>query len=213
MYPLPTLPKNAKLGIMGGTFDPIHNGHLMIAEQMRDEMQLDAVLFIPAGTPHFKIDAQGASKIDRLCMTRLAIASNPFFFASDIEIARPGITYTADTLKELSDFYPHATTFYFITGADAIAKLPCWKDASEIANMAELVATSRGGYDLEKARASIEASSLNCTIHYKQVPNLAISSTDVRKRVALGKTIRYLVPDAVYDYIVENNLYQTKQVL
>lgn len=208
MSKLPALKAGAKLGIMGGTFDPIHYGHLMIAEQMRDAFGLHDVLFIPAGNPYFKIGMQGASPEDRYEMTELAVAENKHFFASNIEIERAGVTYTVDTLKALKKFYHNDVSLYFITGADSMATLPTWKGAQIICDLAELIATSRYGYNFDLTKEAMNISQLNCKIHYHEVPELAISSTDIRLRIQNNKTVRYLLPDAVNNYILKNKLYR-----
>lgn len=200
-----------RLGIMGGTFDPIHNGHLVAAEQAFDDLALDVVVFMPAGRPAFKLDKQVSSGEDRYQMTLLATADNPHFLASRFEIDRAGVTYTADTLARLRTAYPENVKLYFITGADAIADIVRWKDADRIAGSAELVAATRPGYDLERARSAIAASGLPFSVTYLEVPALAISSSDLRARVATGESLRYLTPDAVTGYIHKHQLYGTRQ--
>ena len=146
---LPELPledgQEFRLGIMGGTFDPIHYGHLVTAEQARESLDLDAVLFMPAGSPAFKLDKPVTPAEDRYAMTVLATAANPAFLASRFEIDRPGVTYTADTLHALRDFYPPQVKLYFITGADAIIDIVTWHNASEIAELATFIAATRPG--------------------------------------------------------------------
>lgn len=205
---LKALPNVHKLGIMGGTFDPIHTGHLMIAELLRSDLSLDAVLFIPAGTPRFKQGMQGASSQERYTMCELAVQGNDAFFCSDIELARPGVTYTIDTLRELKTILPSETQLFFITGADAIATLPTWKDAPHIVQLAQVVATSREGYSFEKARDAIEAAHLPSPVLFHYLPEVGISSSYIKKRLAEGKSVRYLVPDPVHDFIVTHHLYQ-----
>ena len=181
---LPELPikegKEFRLGIMGGTFDPIHYGHLVTAEQARESLDLDAVLFMPAGSPAFKLDKPVTPAEDRYAMTVLATAANPAFLASRFEIDRPGVTYTADTLHALRDFYPPQVKLYFITGADAI---------------------------IDTARARIKESGLPFDVRYIQIPALAISSTNIRKRVARGMSVRYLTSESVLGYIRKRSLY------
>ena len=157
---LPELPledgQEFRLGIMGGTFDPIHYGHLVTAEQARESLDLDAVLFMPAGTPAFKLDKPVTPAEDRYAMTVLATAANPAFLASRFEIDRPGVTYTADTLHALRDFYPPQVKLYFITGADAIIDIVTWHDAERIAELATFIAATRPGFDIDTARARIK---------------------------------------------------------
>ena len=197
-----------RLGIMGGTFDPIHYGHLVTAEQAREALALDLVLFMPAGSPAFKQDREVTSPEDRYAMTVLATAANPSFYASRFEIDRPGVTYTVDTLKALRSAYPENVHLYFITGADAIIDIVTWHDAAEIASLATLIAATRPGYDIRQAQARIAASGIDFDVRYIQIPALAISSTNIRDRVRLGKSVRYLTSESVMGYINKNRLYR-----
>ncbi len=196
-----------RLGIMGGTFDPIHYGHLVTAEQAREALNLDAVLFMPAGTPAFKRDQRVSSAEDRYAMTVLATAANEAFYTSRLEIDREGVTYTVDTLRYLCDYYPDTVRLYFITGADAILDIVSWHDAEQIAELATLIAATRPGYDISQARERIEASGYPFDVRYIEIPALAISSTNIRQRVALGKSVRYLTSESVIGYIRKNGLY------
>lgn len=196
-----------RIGIMGGTFDPIHHGHLVAAEQAYDDLDLDMVIFMPAGRPAFKLDKRVSSGEDRYAMTLLATSDNPHFRASRFEIDREGVTYTADTLTRLRALYPEEVELYFITGADAIADIVRWKDAEVIARTAYLVAATRPGYDLSKAESVIDASGMPFDVTYLEVPALAISSSDLRQRVAAGQSLRYLTPDTVTGYIHKHRLY------
>ena len=197
-----------RLGIMGGTFDPIHNGHLVTAEQACNDLGLDVVVFVPAGSPAFKQDRRVSTPEDRHAMTLLATADNPRFLVSRVEVDRPGITYTVDTLELLRSHYPDNVELYFITGADAIIDIISWRDAERIAELAHLVGATRPGYDLENARASIDASGIDFKVSYLEVPALAISSSDLRRRVATGQSLRYLTSDAVVGYIEKRGLYE-----
>jgi nicotinate-nucleotide adenylyltransferase len=196
-----------RLGIMGGTFDPIHHGHLVAAEQAYDDLALDVVVFMPAGRPAFKLDKHVTSGEDRYAMTLLATSDNPHFLASRFEIDREGVTYTADTLELLRRYYPANVELYFITGADAIADVVRWKDAARIAANARLVGATRPGYDLDHARAAIAASPYDFDVTYLEVPALAISSSYLRERVSAGQSLRYLTPDPVSGYIHKHGLY------
>lgn len=196
-----------RIGIMGGTFDPIHHGHLVAAEQAYDDLDLDMVIFMPAGRPAFKLDKRVSSGEDRYAMTLLATSDNPHFRASRFEIDREGVTYTADTLTRLRALYPEEVELYFITGADAITDIVRWKDAEVIARTAYLVAATRPGYDLSKAESVIDASGMPFDVTYLEVPALAISSSDLRQRVAAGQSLRYLTPDTVTGYIHKHRLY------
>ena len=197
----------ARLGIMGGTFDPVHIGHLACAEQAREAFSLDAVVFIPAGMPAFKLKRHVASAEQRLRMCQLAVESNPAFDVSRIEIDRPGVTYTADTLRQLRVHYPKNVSLYFITGADAVCSILKWRESAAIADLADLIAVTRPGYVLtEEQRAAIEQAG-NFRIHLLETTGLAVSSSDLRARVAAGKSIRYLTMQRVLDYIHEHRLY------
>lgn len=196
-----------RLGIMGGTFDPIHYGHLVTAEQAREALDLDLVLFMPAGSPAFKQDKRVTDPEDRYAMTVLATAANPAFYASRFEIDRPGVTYTVDTLCALREHYPDNVELYFITGADAIMDILAWHDAGRIASLATLIAATRPGYDIETAKARISSSGLGFDVRYIEIPALAISSSDIRDLVASGKSARYLTSESVMGYIRKNGLY------
>lgn len=197
-----------RLGIMGGTFDPIHYGHLVTAEQAREALNLDLVLFLPAGAPAFKLDQEVSSPEDRYAMTVLATAANESFYTSRLEIDRGGVTYTVDTLTYLRSQYPSNVKLYFITGADAILDIVSWHNAGQIAELATLIAATRPGYDISQAHERIEASGFPFDVRYIEIPALAISSTNIRQRVALGKSIRYLTSESVIGYIRKNRLYQ-----
>ena len=214
MFDLPRLgsdpERTYRLGIMGGTFDPIHNGHLVAAEQAFDDLGLDLVVFMPAGRPAFKLDKKVTSGEDRYAMTLLATPDNPHFTASRFEIDREGVTYTADTLRLLHGIYPDNVRFYFITGADAIADIVTWRDAADIARLARIVAATRPGYDLSHAQKVIEESGLPFDVTYLEIPALAISSTYLRMRAELGQSLRYLTPDTVTGYIRKHGLYDVQ---
>ena len=214
MFDLPRLgsdpERTYRLGIMGGTFDPIHNGHLVAAEQAFDDLGLDLVVFMPAGRPAFKLDKKVTSGEDRYAMTLLATSDNPHFTASRFEIDREGVTYTADTLRLLHGIYPDNVRFYFITGADAIADIVTWRDAADIARLARIVAATRPGYDLSHAQKVIEESGLPFDVTYLEIPALAISSTYLRMRAERGQSLRYLTPDTVTGYIRKHGLYDVQ---
>ena len=216
MFDLPRLGSNPnrtyRLGIMGGTFDPIHNGHLVAAEQAFDDLGLDLVVFMPAGRPAFKQDKNVTSGEDRYAMTLLATSDNPHFMASRFEIDREGITYTADTLRIMSGLYPDNVRLYFITGADAIADIISWRDAGDIARLARLVAATRPGYDLSNAKRIIDESPYDFDVTYLEIPALAISSTYLRDRAEMGQSLRYLTPDSVTGYIRKHGLYDVQNL-
>ena len=196
----------ARLGIMGGTFDPIHVGHLACAEQAREAFRLDAVVFVPASVPVFKKDRDVAPAQDRLAMCRLATRKNPAFDVSDLEIRRGGDTFTVDTLRQLREHYPSNVELWFITGADAVADIARWHDSSALAYLARFIAVTRPGYELTAAqRERIEA--MHFQVEHLEVTALAVSSSDVRRRVRAGRSARYLTLQCVYDYILEHGLY------
>lgn len=197
-----------RLGIMGGTFDPVHYGHLVTAEQAREALDLDLVLFMPAGSPAFKDDEVVTSAEDRYAMTVLATATNADFIASRFEIDRDGTTYTADTLRALRAYYPDNVKLFFITGADAILDIVTWHDAESIAGLATLIAATRPGYDINQACERVEASGISFDVRYIEIPALAISSTNIRQRVSEGKSVRYLTSESVIGYIRKNGLYR-----
>lgn len=201
-----------RLGVMGGTFDPIHIGHLACAEQVRDAFALDGVIFMPAGDPWMKRGRTVTAAEDRFAMVCAAVADNPLFGASRLEIDRPGATYTVDTLRQLRERYPRNVELFFISGADAVFRILEWRDAEALGKLAHLVAVTRPGYELTDARVRYlrtHASILH--IAQIEVTALAISSTDLRQKVAAGKSIRYLVPQAVADYIEQHGLYRSEE--
>ena len=196
-----------RLGIMGGTFDPIHFGHLVTAEEALVQFNLDRVLFMPTGQPALKSKQRVTPAEDRYLMTVVATAANPDFDVSRMEVDRPGLTFTIDTLLALRDEYGPGTELFFITGADAVWEIVGWKDAEKIAGLATFIAATRPGYDLKAARKAHEAAAIGFRIEYISVPALAISSTDLRERVAQRRAIRYLTPESVVAYIEKRGLY------
>lgn len=187
-----------RLGVMGGTFDPIHNGHLVAASEVAAAFHLDEVLFVPTGQPWQKGEVSATS--DRYLMTEIATAANPRFKVSTVDIDRDGPTYTVDTLRDLNAAYPDADLF-FITGADAVTSIAGWKDTEELWGLAQFVAVTRPGHKLDLPEAPEGA------IQVLEIPALAISSTDIRDRVETGKPIWYLVPDGIVQYIAKHGLY------
>ena len=197
-----------KLGIMGGTFDPIHHGHLVCAQQALETYGLDGVIFMVAGVSPFKDRMRVSSPEDRLAMVREAVADNPCFDASSFEIDIGGTSYTARTLEEMRAIYPPTVEFYFITGADAMMTIRKWKDSDKLRAQAHFIAASRPGYSLDWFRADEATHGLDAfDVAYLEVPLLAISSTELRDRIAHGRTIRYLTPSAVIAYIAKRGLY------
>ncbi len=203
-----------RIGIMGGTFDPIHNGHLVCAEQVREDFKLHAIIFIPTGQPVFKRGKKIASGEQRLAMCRGAIADNPFFDVSAIEVERGGDTYTIDTLRTLRAHYPDNVELFFIAGADAIASVSKWKDSDEMGRLARFVGVDRPGYELsEERRAAIKASAPGIDISFLTIEALAISSSELRNRLESGRSIRYLTPQVVVDHVMEHKLYTNEEVV
>ncbi len=197
-----------RLGILGGTFDPVHVAHLAFAEQAREGARLDAVLLIPAGRPVFKLDRDIASGADRLAMCRLAIASNPHFEVCAIEVEREGLTYTVDTLRELRAAYPQNVELCLIAGSDTAASILKWREAAALAELCELVVGQRPGARLSAGEVSrIERAGFKVTL--VDVSALDVSSSDLRSRICAGKSPRYLTLDAVVDYIHAHGLYRS----
>jgi nicotinate-nucleotide adenylyltransferase len=194
-----------RLGVMGGTFDPIHYGHLVTAEEALVQFALDEVVFVPTGQPWMKEGSEVSPSEDRYLMTVIATASNPRFRVSRIEVEREGPTYTVDTLRGLAAENPDAE-LYFSTGADAMFEIFEWKDTDEVLALAHFIAATRPGYDLRRFEAATATKHPNVSI--MNIPALAISSTDVRTRVREGRPIRYLVPEGVKSYVEKAGLYR-----
>ena len=190
-----------KIGVMGGTFDPIHHGHLVAASEVADRFGLDEVVFVPTGRPWQKTDQDVLSPEHRYLMTVIATAANPRFTVSRVDIDRPGLTYTRDTLAELHAAEPYAQ-LYFITGADALAKIMSWQNVEEILSLAHMVGVTRPGYPLDDPDLPDGA------VTMIEVPAMAISSSDCRERVRRGEPVWYLVPDGVVQYIGKYRLYR-----
>lgn len=193
---------------MGGTFDPVHFGHLVTAEEALVQFNLDRVVFMPTGNPAAKTGVDVTPAEHRYLMTVLATATNPDFDVSRMEVDRPGLTYTVDTLTALRSELGPSAELFFITGADAVWEIVTWKDAERLADMVTFIAATRPGYDLDMARSSHESAATRFEIEYIEVPALAISSTEMRSRVAQGRPIRYLTPESVVTYIEKHGLYQ-----
>jgi nicotinate-nucleotide adenylyltransferase len=191
-----------RLGIMGGTFDPIHHGHLVAASEVGHYFGLDEVIFVPTGQPWQKHDRTVSPGEDRYLMTVIATASNPRFSVSRVDIDRPGETYTIDTLRDLRVQRGPDAEFFFITGADALARMISWRDAAELFKLAHFVGCTRPGHQLSISDLPDGQVSL------VEIPALAISSTECRQRVRDGQPIWYLVPDGVVQYISKRRLYR-----
>jgi nicotinate-nucleotide adenylyltransferase len=190
-----------RIGVMGGTFDPVHHGHLVAASEVASRFALDEVVFVPTGQPWQKSARQVSPAEDRYLMTVIATASNPRFTVSRVDIDRHGPTYTIDTLTDLHHQRPEAELF-FITGADALAQIMTWRDGEHCFDLAHFIGVTRPGYTL--ADSDLPAGRVSLV----EIPALAISSSDCRARVAAGEPVWYLVPDGVVQYISKSGLYR-----
>ncbi len=198
------------IGVMGGTFDPIHQGHIIVAEEAKARLNLAEVLFVPAGQPWLKADIPVSPAEHRLQMVSLAIADKPYFKLATLEIERAGSSYTVDTITELQKKIGAGDEIFFILGWDSLSQLPQWRDASRLIRLCHLVAVPRPGYslpDLDSLEAGIPGLSKRLVILDK--PQIDISASDIRERVAQGLSISHLVPKAVDEYIRQNKLYLT----
>ena len=197
------------IAIMGGTFDPIHNGHLVTAEAVRHRFQVDKVIFMPTGNPAHKVNKKVTHHEHRYLMSVLATMRNQNFDVSRIEIDRPGVTYTIDTIDALKKICKDDVRMFFITGADAIHQILTWKDTERLLSLCDFVAVTRPGFQKQALLEEIVEirEKYASRIHYMEVPSLAISSSDIRSRVNSGAPIKYLVPQLVEDYIKKFGLY------
>jgi nicotinate-nucleotide adenylyltransferase len=189
---------------MGGTFDPVHHGHLVAASEVQAWYDLDEVVFVPTGQPYQKSDREVAPAEHRYLMTVIATASNPRFTVSRVDIDRPGPTYTIDTLQDLARQHPDAE-LYFITGADALANILSWRSAQEMFELANFVGCTRPGYTTD---TSVLERMPSDRVAIVEIPALAISSTECRERTRRGEPVWYLVPDGVVQYISKHRLYR-----
>lgn len=197
-----TAARAPRIGVMGGTFDPIHHGHLVAASEVAHSFGLDEVVFVPTGQPYQKTRVTASEH--RYLMTVIATASNPRFMVSRVDVDRAGPTYTIDTLRDLKRARPDSELF-FITGADAIAQILSWREHDELWELAHFVAVSRPGHVLNTDGLPSD------NVSRLEVPALAISSTDCRDRVAQGDPVWYLVPDGVVQYIAKHHLYRSEE--
>ncbi|MCX5708273.1 MAG: nicotinate-nucleotide adenylyltransferase [Candidatus Omnitrophica bacterium] len=186
-----------KIGILGGTFNPIHIGHLILAEEVREKLQLDKVIFVPAYIPPHKQNSDVAAADDRLCMVKAAIKGNDYFFASDIEIKRKGPSYTVDTVKAFNQKFP-GDELYFITGSDLLKYLDEWKDFRELLRLVKFVVATRPGYPLENIPSYVRRVGIRA---------VDVSAFEIRQCIKESKSFRYLVPEAVFEYIYKKKLY------
>ncbi|MFO7152267.1 MAG: nicotinate-nucleotide adenylyltransferase [Bacillota bacterium] len=195
---------------MGGTFDPIHFGHLITAEEARINFNLDRVIFVPTGNPPHKKDYEVTDPEHRYVMTALATNSNPFFQVSRIEIERRGYSYTVDTLNQFLEIYGKDVSLFFISGADAVLDILTWKNVKGVLDVCTFIAATRPGYPVKKLEDKLkELKDLyGKDVQLLEVTAVAISSTEIRKRVKEGRSIKYLVPESVEEYILKNGLYR-----
>ena len=194
--------RTKKIGVLGGTFDPIHLGHLVLAEQVKEKLKLDQVIFIPCfHSPHKTRQKLSPAK-DRFRMTQLSLEGNSFFSVLDIELKRKGLSYTVDTLRELRDLYPDSQ-IYFLTGSDVVNELDTWKDPKQIYRLAKVVIATRPGFDEFDPEHHLAKKSIVVPI-----TGIDVSSSEIRRRVKKGKSIKYLVPSGVEDYIKKKKLYR-----
>lgn len=202
-----------RIGILGGTFDPPHLGHLLIAETARVALELESVLFIPAGEPWLKSGQRITSALHRLRMVELAVSDHPCFNVCDCEIGRGGATYTVDTLRELRDAYPVDTEFYFIVGSDVLAQFYRWKEPDAILSLCRLAVIERPGVPTEGMSVLTErfpSSAEDGSVVPVAGPRVDFSASELRGALAAGRSVRYQVPDAVAGYISEHELYRTE---
>jgi nicotinate-nucleotide adenylyltransferase len=213
-----------KLGLIGGTFNPIHLGHLRAAEEIAETMALDRVLFLPAAAPPHKSAKPLADVAHRLAMTRLAVAGRPNFFVSDMEARRQGPSYTVDSLRELRQSHGPGLDLYFIVGEEAFLEISTWKDARRLFDLTHFVVTDRPRHDLKAIQLMLESkieaayrydaglNAFECSgkkaVFCRRITRLDICSTDIRSRLARGASVRYLVPEEVNRYIAANGLYR-----
>lgn len=197
---------------MGGTFDPVHHGHLVAAEAVRARLGLERVVFVPAGRPPHKVDRQVSDEGHRYLMTVMATVTNPLFAVSRIEIDRPGPSYTVDTVRAFREALGPRSPLYFITGFDAVREILTWREPDVFLQLCRLVAVTRPGYpmaEVEALRAGLRRQAeVEDPLHILEVPALAISSSDIRRRVAAGEPIKYLVPESVETYVEKTGLYR-----
>ena len=197
-----------KVGILGGTFDPIHIGHLILAEEARDQLGLSEVFVVPAGNPPHKQDRHLAPVEDRLKMIDLAIAGNPAFHASRVDADRPGPHYTIDSVRIFQEQLPPACELYFLMGYDSLAELPGWYRPAELVAACHLVALTRYNVPLNWERFEAALPGIRERVTLLDMPEIEIASHQIQERVREGRSIRYLVPDPVREYIVEHGLYR-----
>ncbi len=194
--------RSKKIGVLGGTFDPIHNGHLVLAEQVREKLKLDRVVFIPCLSPPHKTNRKLSPAKDRFRMTELAVQDNAAFLVSDMELKRKGLSYTVDTLRQLRRAYPDSG-IYFLTGSDVLGEIHTWKDPEGIYRLAKMVIATRPGFDHFDPENPFASRSIIVPI-----TGVDVSASQIRMKIKRGRSIRYLVPPKVEEYIKRKKLYR-----
>ncbi len=196
-----------RIGVLGGTFDPIHDGHLVAAEEVRHVCRLDKVVFMPAGTPPHKMGQRVTAVEHRLAMVQLAVQGNPHFACSDIDIKRSGPSYTVDLLELLHQLWGPETELFFIMGYDSLGNLPTWHEPCRLFDLAQIVVVDRPRYDLDLDKLNAQLPGCVSRITFVNIPDIETSSSDIRQRVREGRPIKYQLPEAVEAYIYAQNLY------
>lgn len=197
-----------RIGVIGGTFDPIHYGHLAAAEEARVRMNLERVLFVVAGVPPHKLDEEVTPVEHRLAIVSLAIASNPHFEISRVDVDRPGPSYTVDTISILQKQWRQETEVYFIMGLDSLVELPTWHHPQRLIQLCRLLAVKRPGFETDMAELEASVPGISSRVEIIDMPEVDISSSDLQQRVRDGLPIKYQVPEEVERYIMEHGLYR-----
>lgn len=202
-----------KIAVMGGTFDPIHYGHLIAAETVRIKFGFDSIMFVPSCSPPHKKGINISEEEHRYAMVQMATVTNPYFKVSRIELDRGGSTYTIDTIRQLKSIFSCNTEIYFITGADAILEISTWKDVPELMSICKFIAVTRPGYDKDMLNDKVNELKriYRGDVIITDIPSYAVSSTDIREKASKGKSIKYLVPESVECYIRKYNLYRKQE--
>lgn len=197
-----------RIGVIGGTFDPIHYGHLAAAEEARVKVELEKVIFVVAGLPPHKLDEEVTPVEHRLAMVRLGIASNPHFEMSRVDVDRPGPSYTVDTISILQEQSGGEAEFFFVMGLDSLLELPTWHEPHRLIRLCRLIAVSRPGFQVDLAQLEASVPGISARVEIIDMPEMDISSTDLQRRAREGLPIKYQVPDKVERYIEEHQLYR-----
>jgi len=197
-----------RVGVLGGTFDPIHIAHLVIAEESRARLNLDEVLFVPAGTPPHKLNKHITAVEHRLAMIQLAIASNPYFVLSRLDIDRPAPSYSVDTIEALRRQLGPQVLIYFIIGMDSLSEMPTWHEPERLVALCEFAVINRPGYQVDLSQLETALPGVVPRVTFVPAPEISVSSSDIQHRVQMGFPIKYQVLPAVEDYIYQHRLYK-----